>query len=100
MLGYKERLQYAIEYQLPYIDDCNSLLMKAVLSCLTAYYAKPKGNQVYYDNCKKLIEKYRRDISYKQLNFKYKIFLWAFGRADFIHKVGARLSYLAKKIRL
>lgn len=99
VLGYEERLRYAIEHQLPYIDDCNSLLMKAVLSCLTAYYAKPKGNQVYYDNCKKMIENYRNDTSYKQLNFKYKIFLWSFGRADFIHKVGASLSYLAKKVR-
>lgn len=99
VLGYEERLKYAIEHQLPYIDDCNSLLMKAVLSCLTAYYAKPKGNQVYYDNCKKMIENYRNDTSYKQLNFKYKIFLWSFGRADFIHKVGASLSYLAKEVR-
>ena len=99
VLGYEERLRYAIEHQLPYIDDCNSLLMKAVLSCLTAYYAKPKGNQVYYDNCKRMIENYRNDTSYKQLNFKYKIFLWSFGRADFIHKVGASLSYLAKKVR-
>ena len=41
VLGYEERLQYAIDHQLPYVDDCNSLLMKAVLSCLTAYYAKP-----------------------------------------------------------
>lgn len=99
VLGYEERLRYAIEHQLPYTDDCNSLLMKSVLSCLTAYYAKPKGNQVYYDNCKKMIENYRNDTSYKQLNFKYKIFLWSFGRADFIHKVGASLSYLAKKVR-
>ena len=99
VLGYEERLQYAIDHQLPYVDDCNSLLMKAVLSCLTAYYAKPAGNQVYYDNCKKMIGTYRNDASYKQLNSKYKLFLWSFGRADFIHKIGARLSYFAKQVR-
>ena len=99
VLGYEERLQYAIKHQLSYIDDCNSLLMKAVLSCLTAYYAKPTGNQVYYDKCKKMIETYRNDASYKLLNSKYKLFLWSFGRADWIHKIGARLSYLAKQVR-
>ena len=99
VLGYEERLQYAIDHQLSYIDDCNSLLMKAVLSCLTAYYAKPTGNQVYYDKCKKMIETYRNDASYKLLNSKYKLFLWSFGRADWIHKIGARLSYLAKQVR-
>lgn len=99
VLGYEERLQYAIDNQLPYVDDCNSLLMKAVLSCLTAYYAKPTGNQVYYDKCKKMIETYRNDASYKLLNSKYKLFLWSFGRADWIHKIGARLSYLAKQVR-
>lgn len=99
VLGYEERLQYAIDHQLPYVDDCNSLLMKAVLSCLTTYYAKPTGNQVYYDKCKKMIETYRNDASYKLLNSKYKLFLWSFGRADWIHKIGARLSYLAKQVR-
>ena len=99
VIGYEERLQYAINHHLPYVDDCNSLLMKAVLSCLTAYYANPKGNQVYYDKCKHLIDTYRSDISYKQLNSKYKLFLWSFGRADWIHKIGARLSYLAKQVR-
>ena len=99
VLGYEERLQYSIDHQLPYVDDCNSLLMKAVLSCLTAYYAKPTGNQVYYDKCKKMIETYRNDASYKLLNSKYKLFLWSFGRADWIHKIGARLSYLAKQVR-
>lgn len=99
VIGYEERLQYAINHYLPYVDDCNSLLMKAVLSCLTAYYANPKGNQVYYDKCKHLIDTYRSDISYKQLNSKYKLFLWSFGRADWIHKIGARLSYLAKQVR-
>ena len=99
VIGYEERLQYAINHHLPYVDDCNSLLMKAVLSCLTAYYANPQGNQVYYDKCKHLIDTYRSDISYKQLNSKYKLFLWSFGRADWIHKIGARLSYLAKQVR-
>lgn len=99
VLGYEERLQYAIQHNLPYVDDCNSLLMKAALSCLTAYYAKPVGNRQYYDNCKRIIETYRNDISSKELNNKYKLFLWSFGRADWIHKMGARLSYFAKQVR-
>lgn len=99
VLGYEERLKYVINHHLPYIDVCNSLLMKAVLSCLTAYYANPTGNQAYYDKCKYLIETYRSDISYNQLNSKYKLFLWSFGRADWIHKIGAHLSHLAKQIR-
>lgn len=47
----------------------------------------------------KMIETYRNDASYKLLNSKYKLFLWSFGRADWIHKIGARLSYLAKQVR-
>ena len=54
---------------------------------------------VYYDKCKRMIETYRNDASYKLLNSKYKLFLWSFGRADWIHKIGARLSYLAKQVR-
>lgn len=50
-------------------------------------------------NVKKMIETYRNDASYKLLNSKYKLFLWSFGRADWIHKIGARLSYLAKQVR-
>ena len=100
VIGYEERLQYVINHNLPYVDDCNSLLMKAALSCLTAYYAKPMGNQVYYERCKHLIETYRSDISYKKLNFKYKLFLWSFNRCNWIHKLGARLSYLSKQLRV
>lgn len=47
----------------------------------------------------KMIETYRNEASYKLLNSKYKLFLWFFGRADWIHKIGARLSYLAKQVR-
>lgn len=50
-------------------------------------------------SAKKMIETYRNDASYKLLNSKYKLFLWSFGRADWIHKIGARLSYLAKQVR-
>lgn len=46
-----------------------------------------------------MIETYRNEASYKLLNSKYKLFLWFFGRADWIHKIGARLSYLAKQVR-
>lgn len=101
VLGYIERLEFAIQQRLPYVDDCNSLLMKAVLSCLTAYYAQPnESNIIYYEKCAELVRKYRNQSSYNMLNTKYKLFLLAFDRFDALHRLGAKLSYWSKQIRI
>lgn len=100
ILGYIERLEFATTHQLSYMSDCNSLLMKACLSCLTAYYAKPSDvNRQYYEQCVDLIRQYRNKDSYSQLSSKYKLFLYVFDRFDVIHKIGATCSYMAKKIQ-
>ena len=101
VLGYIERLEFAMQQRLPYVDACNSLLMKSVLSCLTAYYAQPnESNRIYYEKCAELVRQYRNQYSYKMLSTKYKLFLWAFNRFDVIHKLGAKLSYWCKQIRV
>lgn len=102
VLGYIERLNFAKKYNIKCVKECKSLLMKAVLSCLTAVYVSEKSpyNNNVYRNLKQMIIKYRDDgDAYCLLNFKYKIFLWSFNRVDFIHKFSAKLSMLSKKVK-
>lgn len=102
VLGYIERLDFAINNKIACIPQCKSLLMKAALSCLTAVYVSERDdyNKKVYSELKELILKYREDKdAYCELNAKYKIFLWSFGRADFIHKLGAHMSKITKQIK-
>lgn len=102
VLGYIERLNFAEKYNIKCVKQCKSLLMKAVLSCLTAVYVSEKSqyNNNVYINLKQMILKYRDDKdAYCLLNFKYKIFLWSFNRIDCIHKIYANLSMISKKIK-
>lgn len=100
VVTYKERLDFVKAHNLPYEDICNSLLMKSVLSCLTAVYGSERLDDNYiWKQCEALIYTYRCKDSYKLLNGKYKLFLWSFGRFDWIHRIGAKLSFLAKGIK-
>lgn len=101
VLGYIERLNFAIEKKLSCVPQCKSLLMKAVLSCLTAVYANDVDyrNGENYIKLENLIYKYRDKDSYCELSFKYKVFLWCFGRLDFIHQMSAKISKVSKGLK-
>lgn len=101
VLGYIERLEYAQINKLSCIIECKSLLLKAALSCLTAVYIDEDSheNKVIYAKLKKIIIENRNSETYCLLNSKYKLFLWVFGRADFIHKFGSKLSYFYKMLK-
>lgn len=101
VLAYIERLEFAEKNNINCINECKSLLLKSVLSCLTSLYASEPSseNNKIFEELKKLIENYRDYSSYKMMNLKYKIYLWCFGRFDFIHRFGAKLSYFSKIIR-
>lgn len=99
---YTERLEFAINNNIDCMPQCKSLLMKAALSCLTAVYVSEQDsyNRGVYDELKELILKYRDDKGvYCELNTKYKIFLWCFGMADFVHKLSAYLSSWSKRMK-
>lgn len=101
--AYIERLDFALKNRINCIPQCKSLLMKAALSCLTAVYVSEndEDNKKVYGELKKLILKYRDDKeAYCELNAKYKMFLWSFGRFDFIHKISAYISKTTKQIKV
>lgn len=102
VLGYVERLDFAIKNGIDCIPQCKSLLMKAALSCLTAVYVSEKDefNRLIYNELQVLLLRYRDDReAYCELNLKYKLYLWCFGRLGFVHKFGAHLSSLTKQIK-
>ena len=101
VLGYIERLNFAIENGLDCIPQCKSLLMKAALSCLTAVYVSDKNesNLKTYNEIRGIVLKYRDADAYCELNFKYKVFLWCFDRCDIVHKISAHISRISKLIK-
>ena len=97
-----KRLGFAIKNAIDCIPLCKSLLIKAALSCLTAVYVSEKDdyNRSLYNELKVLLLRYRDDReAYCELNLKYKLYLWCFGRVDFVHKFGAHLSSFTKQIK-
>ena len=101
VLGYVERLDFAIKNRIDCIPQCKSLLIKAALSCLTAIYVSSEDdyNIKAYNKMKEIILKYRDAEAYCELNTKYKIYLWCFGRIEFIHWFGAHVSKVSKHIK-
>ena len=93
VLGYIERLDF-VEKKYPELkNECISLLIKAVLSCLTTIYACPKGNDWYYQQCKNIMNKYKdyNDIE-THLNGKYRLYLANFYDREWILKLCAKMS--------
>lgn len=97
VLAREEIYKYCLQHNLPY-ENANSFLIKALLSCLTAIYANG-DNGDYYKNINEMMDKYKCNYSYKCLNLKYKLFLFSYGKFDFIHKIGAKLSKYTKIVQ-
>lgn len=98
VIGYQDRLNYAIKHNLSCIPECRSLLVKAALSCLTAIYATNDYSDIYY-KIDKILQKNKCEDAYLLLNFKYKVYLYCYGKLNFIHKAGAKLSFISKKLK-
>lgn len=102
VLARKEAFDYCVEHKLPCIDECKSLYVKALLSCLTAVYANSNDEEksCYKNKIMPELIKYKYDQgSYCKLNTKYKIWLKLSGNFDFVHKFSAKLSLLSKKVK-
>ena len=101
VLARKEVFEFATERRLRCVHKTKSWYVKSLLYCLTAIYASNNDEQrrKYFPLVSEQILKYRDIISYKYLNPKYKLFLYCFGKFDFIHKFGAELSSLHKLIK-
>lgn len=97
VLAREDVYKYCVENNLPY-ENANSFLIKALLSCLTALYANGDSGD-YYKAINEMMNKYKYSYSYKCLNLKYKIFLFAYGKFDCIHKAGGKLSKWSKMLK-
>ncbi len=98
VLACKDRLQYAIKKNMC-VPQSRAVLIKAILSYLTAFYGTDSPVDSNYNNAIQLLRE-QRNLPYDDslLNSKYKIFLFCFDRANFVHKMGAKLSIWAKSI--
>lgn len=101
VLARKEVFLFATERQLMCVNKAKSWYVKSLLYCLTAIYASNNEEQrkKYLPLVSEQILKYRDNTSYKYLNPKYKLFLYCFGKFDFIHKIGAEMSKLHKIVK-
>lgn len=99
-LAFKERYNYALEHKVKCIDLCEGLYVRAALSALTAGYAHdvPMTDSRMQElvDC---VVKHRNDKSLVYMNPKYRIFAKCCGKYDFVHKIGAKVSKLAKNIK-
>ena len=97
VLAREDVYKYCLENNLP-SENANSFLIKSLLSCLTALYANGDSGD-YFKTINEMMDKYKCSCSYKCLNLKYKIFLFTYGKFDFIHKAGAKLSKWSKIVK-
>lgn len=101
VLALREAFEYASKTKSPSINASKSIYLKSLLSCLTAVYASNNkaDSDKYFPLIEKEIYKHRDRQSYAYLNLKYKLYLYFFGKANFIHIVGAKLSKIFKDFR-
>lgn len=98
VLACEDRLQYAVKKNMCVLQS-RSVLIKAILSYLTAFYGTDSPIDDSYNNAIQLLRTQRKLPYYsRSLNTKYKIFLFCFDRMNFVHKIGAKLSIWAKNI--
>lgn len=99
ILACQDRLNFAIQKNLC-IPQARTALIKSVLSYLTSFYGmNAQKDTEYYHAIKILQEQKVLDYDKNLLNSKYTLFLKSFNKADFIHKLGAKLSLLGKKLK-
>lgn len=102
VLARQEALAYAEKNKLPCIPECQSLYVKALLSCLTSLYAvgTEQDRKLYFDKIQSELKYYQGNPdSYCKLNGKYKMWLRLNGKFDFVHIVSAKISLISKQIK-
>lgn len=74
--------------------------MKAALSTLTAAYASGDTVDDYrVAEMVKCVKEHRSPEILAFMNLKYRIFARCCGKADFVHKIGGKLSKLYKDLK-
>lgn len=98
-LGYRERLNFAIEKRLFCIEACRTQTLSTALATLTAFYANSEDvNSDRYIDIYNFIKENKKSKKLG-LKSKEKILLWSFSNCKIVHKVYANLSGLSKRIK-
>lgn len=99
ILASQDRLKFA-EQKNMCIPEARSALIKSILSYLTSYYANTISNENKYNYAVNLLREQKK-LSYttELINGKYKFYLSCFDRFDWLHKIGAKISFYARKIK-
>lgn len=99
-LAYKERFEFASSRNMKCKLLCEGLMVKAALSAMTAGYANDDSEtdtrMIEMCNC---VQQHREKEVLTFMNLKYQLFAKCCGKYNFVHKIGAKLSGLVKKIK-
>lgn len=99
-LGYKERVEFAIENKIKCLDECIKLAVETALSTLTAFYANNDSeNSERFRNVELFIKEYENYLEKNKMKVKNRILLWGLNNANIINKVYAYISMLGKKLK-
>lgn len=96
-LGYKERLEFALENNLECIVSCRKIALESALSALTAFYANgvKADNEMLKDVTAFIEDNMRIDKGCK-LRRKHRVLMWSFKNCKGIHRFYAILSKFSK----
>lgn len=99
ILASQDRLKFA-EQKNMCILEARSALIKSILSYLTSYYANNNSKDDKYNYAVELLREQKR-LNYDTtlINEKYGFYLSCFDRFDWLHKIGAKISFYARKIK-
>lgn len=96
-IGYKERLEYAVEHKLACIEACRKNTVETSLATLTAFYAtNESSDSPRFREVTAFIAEQGKLLKSK-LKPKQRILLWSFYNMQALHKTYAKLSAMSKK---
>lgn len=96
-LGYKERLEFALQNNIVCIDSCRKLALESALSALTAFYAIGLENDNFmFKEVTNFIEDNIGMYEGCKLRRKHCVLIWSFKNCKAVHKLYALLSKFSK----
>lgn len=99
-LGYKERLDFALNLNLDAVMPCRKLAVETALATMTAFYAKE--NKEYLrevEKIKKFLRENLEELRNIKLKTKHRFLLFSFVHCPSLHKIYAKLSALSKRVK-
>lgn len=99
-LGYKERIEFAIEKNIECIQWCRLLAVETGLATLTAFYANKENiKSDRFMDVYEFVLNNKMFIDVHSIKCKDRILLFFIGKSSFLHRIYSRISAMSKKIR-